>query len=504
MATNSLSRSLDVVVNITRPSAETATDMTLGCILTGATAPAGWSSGQTLALYTELESFAADWPSSSLIYKAGVAFFAQSPRPTQLAVGLTGTITAPLTIADKANDIQTLAIAGGAKIFAWGLDSTLRTTITAVAAKGTATFSAQPSDANTITINSGAYRFKNTMAQANDVKIGETLADTLANLVAAINGTGTEGTEYYAGTSNLSASLSAALSGSVITFTAATAGVAGNALTMARVGTVITLSGATLEGGADAGTSNLNQKLLADWCLGGGYACFLSTNSADAYNSALATDIGSLLTASSNNATCVFYHDFASEYPEFAAMSTMLSVDYAGVNTVKTLKFKTLSGITASSLTATQNSALDAKNYNVVARTGNVSIFVREGKNTSASWYTDDYIGIQNFREELQVAVFNVFLQKRKVPYTSDGQTMLQQAAEKICQRYVNNGFLADRADVDADGNTVILPAYQIVPGNIALATASDRAARLAPPIAITAYESGAIHKVVVNVDMIQ
>jgi hypothetical protein len=200
----------------------------------------------------------------------------------------------------------------------------------------------------------------------------------------------------------------------------------------------------------------------------------------------------------------VFYHDYANEYPEFAAMATMLSVDYAGVNTVKTLKFKTLSGISASALTTTQYNALDAKNYSMVARTGNVSIFVREGKQTSASWFTDDYIGIQNFREELQVAVFNVFLAKKKIPYTAEGQQMQAQACEKICQRYVNNGFLADRADVDDDGNSIIIPAYQIVPGNIALATASDRAQRLAPPIAITAYESGAIHKVVVNVDMIQ
>lgn len=501
---NSLSRNLDVVVNITRPSAETATDMTMGCILTGATAPTSWSSGQTLAYYTDMDAFAADFASSSLIYKAGVAFFSQSPRPTQLAVGLTGTITAPLTIADKANDIQTLAVAGGAKIFAWGIDSTLRTTITAVSATASATFSANPADGNTITVNSGAYRFKSTMAQANDVQLGDTLAETLASLVAALNGTGTEGTDYYTGTTHMSSSVTSAVTDNVVTFTAVTAGVAGNALTLARVGTVMVLSGATFAGGADAGTSNLNQKLLADWCLANGYACFLSSNDANAYSGSATSDIGYLLTASSNNATCVFYHDYASEYPEYAAMATMLSVDYAGVNTVKTLKFKTLSGITASAITTTQYNALDAKNYNTVARTGNVSIFVREGKNASASWFTDDFIGIQNYREELQVAVFNVFLQKKKVPYTAEGQQMLQQAAEKICQRYVNNGFLADRADIDSDGNNVILPAYQIVPGNIALATASDRAKRLGPPIAITAYQSGAIHKVVVNVDMIQ
>jgi len=70
-----------------------------------------------------------------------------------------------------------------------------------VRAQGTLTMDTNPTTTtDTITIGSVTYRFMDTMAQANDVKIGATLADTQASLVATINGAGVAGTDYYAGT----------------------------------------------------------------------------------------------------------------------------------------------------------------------------------------------------------------------------------------------------------------------------------------------------------------
>ena len=55
-------------------------------------------------------------------------------------------------------------------------------------------------DGETVTIGSTVYRFKDTMAQAYDVKRNGTAAITLDNLKAAINASGTPGVEYYTGT----------------------------------------------------------------------------------------------------------------------------------------------------------------------------------------------------------------------------------------------------------------------------------------------------------------
>ena len=56
------------------------------------------------------------------------------------------------------------------------------------------------SDTETVTIGSVVYRFMSTMTQAFDIQRGVSAAVSLDNLKAAINLTGSFGTEYYAGT----------------------------------------------------------------------------------------------------------------------------------------------------------------------------------------------------------------------------------------------------------------------------------------------------------------
>jgi hypothetical protein len=76
--------------------------------------------------------------------------------------------------------------------------------IPGTSATGDVRVDVNPTDGNTLTIgltgNVIAYRFKNTLAAAYDVKIGATKEITSTNLNAAINASGTPGTEYYAGT----------------------------------------------------------------------------------------------------------------------------------------------------------------------------------------------------------------------------------------------------------------------------------------------------------------
>jgi len=54
----------------------------------------------------------------------------------------------------------------------------------------------QPSDGDTITIGSTTYRFKDTLAQEGDIKIGGDGSTTLGNLVKAIMQTGVQDTDY--------------------------------------------------------------------------------------------------------------------------------------------------------------------------------------------------------------------------------------------------------------------------------------------------------------------
>lgn len=109
------------------------------------------------------------------------------------------------------------------------------------------------SDGDTVTINGQAYRFKDTMAAAYDVKRHGTTADTtLANLIAAINGTGTPGTEYYAGTSaHPTVQADASVTSHTVTLRARTSGTAGNAYTLAKSATNLSVGGATFSNGGN-------------------------------------------------------------------------------------------------------------------------------------------------------------------------------------------------------------------------------------------------------------
>ena len=109
----------------------------------------------------------------------------------------------------------------------------LANTIDGAAATGALAFTANPTDGDTVTIGSVVYRFKDTLAQANDIKIGTAVTDTLASLEKTINGDGEEGTDYFAGTTTPLSIVTAAVSSSTLNLTATEAGIAGNSIALA-------------------------------------------------------------------------------------------------------------------------------------------------------------------------------------------------------------------------------------------------------------------------------
>ena len=107
-------------------------------------------------------------------------------------------------------------------------------------ASGTATFSANPAVNDTLTIGGTTVTF-------TAVLIGSTLTQTLATLLDILS---------HSTDANLSAN-TYSVAGSVLTITSKTAGTGGNATTLAKVSTAITLSGATLAGGSASGGNGI-------------------------------------------------------------------------------------------------------------------------------------------------------------------------------------------------------------------------------------------------------
>lgn len=132
-------------------------------------------------------------------------------------------------------------------------------TPTGVQATGTITIASNPADGDTVTIGGVPYTLKSALTPtAGQVLIGATAAATISNLWAAVVGGDGAGTTYAAGTPTApsTASYSLPVAG-VITVTYLTSGTAGNSFTLAKTGTAIAVSGATLTGGVAGETATI-------------------------------------------------------------------------------------------------------------------------------------------------------------------------------------------------------------------------------------------------------
>lgn len=123
-------------------------------------------------------------------------------------------------------------------------------------AQGTLTMDTNPTDGDTMTVDSKVYTFQDTLTDADgNVKIGATLADTKASLVAAFDLSGTAGTDYAASmTAHPTVNIAAFVVNDAV-LTAKAGGTAGNSLATTETFTAVTnvFDAATL-GTTTAGT----------------------------------------------------------------------------------------------------------------------------------------------------------------------------------------------------------------------------------------------------------
>jgi hypothetical protein len=130
------------------------------------------------------------------------------------------------------------------------------------ALSGLFTMGTNPTAGQVVVIGSVTYRFESSMAQANDVKLGASQDVTLGHLIATLNGTGTAGTDYFAGTvspavqARAQAQTPTQVTNHSVTIYATTIGTGGN-ITSTTTVTSATWTAATLT--ANSGTVDLKK-----------------------------------------------------------------------------------------------------------------------------------------------------------------------------------------------------------------------------------------------------
>jgi hypothetical protein len=224
----------------------------------------------------------------------------------------------------------------------------------------------------------------------------------------------------------------------------------------------------------------------------------ITTQASAALDPLSALDIGSRLKALKYMRSYVQYsstHKFAA----VSAFARAATVDFESNRSTITLKFKQLPGVGVDILTETQSKVLKSKNINVFVQYDNGSAILQEGVMSNGFWF-DEVHGGDWLANALQTDEWNVLYQSQtKIPQTDEGIHQLVASAEGVCERAVNNGFLASGTWTGGQIG-ILLPGmtlsrgYYVYAPPVASQAPADREARKAPTIQIACKLAGAVH----------
>jgi hypothetical protein len=492
----SLPRSLDVQVTVFRPSAEVTTDLSVAVFVQ---AGGGFDFGAgRLGFYSTFEAVQDDPRVTAEGEKAARDFFSQPRRARRMAIG---------QVFDTPQKGYLLTGAIG--------------TLTAFQAVTTGSFAV-------------AIDGVNANITLLDFSTDTTLAQVAARIQTALQAVGTGG--FTAAT--------CVISGTQIKITSGTAGdgstvsvlapvspatgvdISGPGFLNGRAGTAVVQPGYTpgdlvseagliKEAGRCGGSflfgwaldavyrDTADQVAFGQWVQANQLASPLVSNSPLAWDPNSTTDLGPEIKTLGLYAAWPYYHDNAEFYPDMALLALMLSVNYAQRKSTITAKFKDLFGIPTVGLTETQWQVLKSKGYNTFTLTGNTARVNREGTTGNVAWFMDDWVNLRNFQEEIEVAEYNCFLRNGKVPNDPEGQAIMQEGLQTVCEKYIFNGTFSSRKVLDLtniDGFRID-PPYTITPGLFELQTVSERTDRVGPPFVIDVNLAGAMHSIAVGIN---
>jgi hypothetical protein len=208
------------------------------------------------------------------------------------------------------------------------------------------------------------------------------------------------------------------------------------------------------------------------------------TSSADAQIASAAStdDIAIKLFDLGYQRTFVFYSaDADTQYPEAAWIGSQLP-EQPGSNT---WKFKSLSGVTVSSLSSTQSGAIKAKNANTYERVGGVRM-TSEGRMAGGE-FIDVMVFVDWLEARMRESIFFRLVNTKKIPYTQAGITIIENEIRRVLAEGITTGGLAPNPQP-----TVSVPNVLSIDPNL-------RALRTLEGISFEARLAGAIHFVKVR-----
>lgn len=170
------------------------------------------------------------------------------------------------------------------------------------------------------------------------------------------------------------------------------------------------------------------------------------------------------------------------------------------------LAFKTEPGVTAENLTQTDTSILENEGCNYYAKfEGQYDLFLRG--NMADDTPADEVIGIDMLTAQIQSNVMSVLAGNPKIPLTDEGIALIIASVATACDQARQRGFLAagtwgGETVMQLKHGDALANGYSIQAQPVSSLSASDHAARKAPPIYVCIILANSIRSVVLTVDV--
>lgn len=234
--------------------------------------------------------------------------------------------------------------------------------------------------------------------------------------------------------------------------------------------------------------------------------CF-NTDLADVPTSA-STDVFSQLKALNYTQTFGQYCTYADQPNAVAGIVgyAMGQMTGALANSAYTLNFKTITGLIVEPITSTQFTNIVGKRGNVYVNRGEYYDWLQNGNMFDGSFF-DERIYLDKMANDIQLSVADLFNQVPKVPQTEAGVTQIVSVINVVMESAVRVGFVAPgkwlgQAILNLAYGDTLPKGYLVQSEPIADQAKADRDARKSPPVYVAAKLAGAIHSVVIRVDV--
>jgi hypothetical protein len=401
---------------------------------------AGWT--ERTRTYTTLTGVAGDFATTTAEYKAASALFSQSPAPAKIMIG-----RCALKPTQKWRIIPTA----------------VNSTVYKVVVDGQTASYTSDSSATVAEITAGLKVAIDALSLAVATTDNTTSLDVLANVAGAWHSLAP------AGEPTLGAYLAISQ-------------------THADPGAATDLANIAIENSdwyaiVNSHNSSAHLAAIAAWAEANGKLFVAATQDTLCATQAngVGTDIAQTLHTAADVRSALLFHPDNSQFADAAWAGAKLPYDPGS----ETWKFATLAGVSAVSLTATQQTNLEAKNCNYYYAVGGKNI-TSQGI-TPGGQFIDVIRGRDWFAARLQTRFMTLLTKSSKTPYTDRGIGAIEAEVRSQCEEGIAQGFVSP--DI----------AYSVIVPKSSAVSSGDRASRTLNNVTFSATIQGAIHKLAVT-----